>query len=90
MREAEVRAAASLEAALAQAQAKALKEASKGVLAELEAVKARLKEALSLGITEALRRIFLYSALFIFLALLFLLPLPDRELRGRAMPGAVE
>ncbi len=58
--------------------------------AQLEAVKAKLKEALSLGITEALRRIFLYSAFFILAALLFLLPLPDRELKGRVMPGAVE
>ncbi|SDE70931.1 drug resistance transporter, EmrB/QacA subfamily [Thermus arciformis] len=90
LKEAEAQAARSLEAALAQAQARALEEASKRVVAELEAAKAKLKEALSLGITEALRKIFLYSASFILLALLFLLPLPDRELRGRPVPGAVE
>jgi EmrB/QacA subfamily drug resistance transporter len=90
LKEAEGQAAGSLEAALGQAQARALEEVSKQVRAHLEAVKAKLKEALSLGITEALRRIFLYSAFFILAALLFLLPLPDRELKGRAMPGAVE
>ncbi|MGC8877541.1 DHA2 family efflux MFS transporter permease subunit [Thermus sp.] len=90
LRQAEGQAARSLEAALAEAQARALEEVPRQAVAELEAVKARLKEALALGITEALRRIFLYSAAFTLMALLFLLPLPDRELKGRTMPGVVE
>ncbi|BAW00770.1 EmrB/QacA subfamily drug resistance transporter [Thermus thermophilus] len=75
-----------VEAALAQAEARALEEATRQAVAGLEAAKARLKEALSLGITEALRRIFLYSALFILGALVFVLLLPDRELKGRPAP----
>ena len=75
-----------VEAALAQAEARALEEATRQAVAGLEAAKARLKEALSLGITEALRRIFLYSALFTLGALVFVLLLPDRELKGRPAP----
>ena len=75
-----------VEAALAQAEARALEEATRQAVAGLEAAKARLKEALSFGITEALRRIFLYSALFTLGALVFVLLLPDRELKGRPAP----
>ena len=76
--------------ALAQAEAKALDEVPRRAVEGLERTKARLKGALSLGITEALRRIFLFSALFIALALAFILLLPDRELKGRPAPGGVE
>lgn len=76
--------------ALDQAEAKALDEVPRRAVEGLERTKARLKEALSLGITEALRRIFPYNALFVALALAFLLLLPDRELKGRPAPGTVE
>jgi hypothetical protein len=85
--QAEPEAERALRRALAQAEAQALDEVPRRAVEELERTKARLKEALSLGITEALRRIFLYSALFIALALAFILLLPDRELKGRPAPG---
>lgn len=87
---AEEEAVKALEAGLAQAEARALEEVPKEVVAQLQKTKATLKEALSQGITEALRSIFLYSAFFSAMALVFVLLLPDQELKGRPMPQAVE
>ncbi|WP_352414675.1 DHA2 family efflux MFS transporter permease subunit [Thermus sp.] len=68
--------------ALDQAEGKALKTVPQEVVKRLEETKARLQEALIQGIVAAEKGIFLYSAFFVFLSLLLVLGMPDKELRG--------
>ncbi|RIH89673.1 MDR family MFS transporter [Calidithermus roseus] len=71
------------------AEQKALQEVPKQVVAKLEEIKNKLHEALNNGITRAEKEIFLYAAFFVLISLLFILPLPNEELRGRGgMAGA--
>ncbi|WP_243026969.1 MDR family MFS transporter [Thermus albus] len=71
---------------LKQTEEKALSQVPAQVVARLEGVRLRLKEALKEGIVEALRRIFLFSAAFVGFSLLALLALPDKELSGSLGP----
>lgn len=74
---------------LAVAEQKALQEVPKQVVARLEETKNKLHEALNNGITRAEKEIFMYAALFVLISLIFILPLPNEELRGRGgMAGA--
>ncbi|MGQ9754212.1 MAG: DHA2 family efflux MFS transporter permease subunit [Thermaceae bacterium] len=75
---------------LKEKEAEALKTVPQEVVKRLEETKARLKEALVQGIVQAEKGIFLYSALFILLSLLFLLRMPDKELKGGFRPQMVE
>ncbi|MCS7218561.1 MAG: DHA2 family efflux MFS transporter permease subunit [Thermus sp.] len=75
-------------AGLKAAQAQALQEVPRQVLAQLEAVRAKVKGALMEGIVEALRRIFLFGAGFVALAVLAMAFLPNRELQAaRPLPS---
>lgn len=67
---------------LRQAEPQVVAQASKEIVSRMEEVRLKLKEALVVGILEALRRIFSFSALFVGLSLLALLALPDKELSG--------
>lgn len=75
-------------AGLEAARVKALEEAPRQALAQLQAVRAKVKGALMEGIVEALRRIFLFGASFTLLAILAFGFLPDRELKGGLAPRA--
>ncbi|WP_038069309.1 MDR family MFS transporter [Thermus scotoductus] len=82
----EERVVAQAQASLKGAEAQALSQVPAQVVSRLEAVRLKLKEALQEGIVEALRRIFLLSALFIGLSLVTLVFLPDLELSGGLGP----
>lgn len=77
---------AQAQAGLERAQAEALVKVPEEALSRLRELRVRLTEALKEGIVEALRRIFLFSALFTGLAASALLFLPDRELAGGLGP----
>lgn len=68
---------------LVKAEQQALEEVPHKVVAQLEETKLKLHQALSNGITNAEKNIFLYAALFVLLSMAFILPLPNEELRGR-------
>ncbi|MFN3392024.1 MAG: DHA2 family efflux MFS transporter permease subunit [Meiothermus ruber] len=67
---------------LVKAERQALEEVPRKVVAQLEETKHKLQEALNNGITKAEQEIFLYAALFVLISLIFILPLPNEELRG--------
>ncbi|RIH76591.1 Multidrug resistance protein 3 [Meiothermus taiwanensis] len=68
---------------LVKAEQQALEEVPRKVVAQLEETKIKLHQALSNGITNAEKNIFLYAALFVLLSMAFIFPLPNEELRGR-------
>ncbi|MCX7739907.1 MAG: MFS transporter, partial [Meiothermus sp.] len=76
-----------LHESLRSAEKKALEEVPQRLVEQLEETKRKLHGALSQGITNAERDIFLYAALFVLVSLGFVLGLPNEELRGRV--GAV-
>ncbi|MFN3368966.1 MAG: hypothetical protein ACK4G4_07260 [Thermus sp.] len=82
----EDRVVAETQASLKRAEAQALSQVPAQVVARLEGVRLKLKEALQVGIVEALRGIFLLSTFFIGLSLVALVFLPDRELSGGLGP----
>lgn len=78
----EAQAIPQIQKGLQTAEAKALEEAPKAVVQSLEETKAKIHIALNNGITQAEKNIFLYSAGFAFISLIFMFMLPNEELRG--------
>lgn len=73
---------------LAAARQKALVEVPQTVVANLEQTKEKLQSALNNGITKAEKNIFLYAAIFVLISLIFIVLLPNDELRGGGGFGA--
>lgn len=67
---------------LQQAEASALQTVPAAVVLQLENTKEQLKTALSNGITQAEKSIFLIAAMFVAVSLVFILLLPNDELKG--------
>jgi len=80
----EAQAIPQIQKGLQDAQAKALEEVPAQVVKGLEETRVKLHTALNNGITQAEKNIFLYGAIFILISLVFMLMLPNEELRSGA------